>query len=213
MTKRSYTHSHLRSPALIALILLCFAGAHPAAAADQTIAGLSYSTDGQHFTAHPPKLFDDLSKLVPGEGHEAYLWLRNNSERELNITVEPSRQPVETELDFVVISEPKRHLAPSEQTSFGLRVSLPRAATNQSFDQMIDLLTVKIHATEDWPGKEPSENPKAQPNENWKDHLGNTGFTDWLIPLAFGLVGVGLAVRRLTIRRTFQNSTAEGSQR
>lgn len=180
------SRNHARRTGLgLMLAALVMAGSAPAPAHAETapgVNGLSFSADGQTFTATPPRLFARAEKLSPGTELRDTLWIRNTADQALAVTVAPELAGHGVVISLtpaaVIVLEPghKQHLA--------LTAALPAGAEN-SAQQQKAAVELSFHVT-------------AALHQTALPETGMAGTA--LLPLALSalLGGAALAARRRT---------------
>lgn len=153
--------------------------------------GFSFSIDGNKFSESVPELFADAPKLVPGEGVERRLWVRNNNEVKMNVSVIPQTTAKTDETAWAeVVPSADIALAPGEAAPLLVRLELPEFAGNDSQDKSLPV-KLRLNFSE------------AVAQENGP--LAHTGSGSGIWPLAgvtlLGGVGAYLVSRKRKVRQ------------
>lgn len=93
----------------------------------------SYSSDGVAFSKAVPELFSASPKLVPGEGIEKQLWVRNENSMAVEVSVAAVALLGDRELARAGLTpSPVVTLAPGAAAPLNVRIWLPESAGNSS---------------------------------------------------------------------------------
>ena len=110
--------------------------------------GFTYSSDGVTYSNSVPELFENTPKLVPGQGLERMLWVRNGNSTAMNVSVsalesvaERGRAQVELTPSSAVTVEP------GATAPLRVWISLPEHADNSSQGQTWPV-TLKLNINE-----------------------------------------------------------------
>ena len=190
-----------------------FATVVPAIAGETADHGLSYSVDGQSYSQNPPPIFKDVHALVPGDDVEGSLWIRNDRQSAIELGVQAVPPPESTEIYFKAAGASKFHLEPADATEVELRLGLPLSAGNDSEDQIVPGLEVRVHAMEPVASSEPTQRPG--PSDDSNDHEGDlldTGVNLETLWASLALAMLGSVALIASRRRNRRHHEKDGTQ-
>lgn len=145
---------------------------------DSGAVALAYSADGVGFTSSVPSLFENSPKLVPGESVQERLWVRNDYDVAVNVSV---AGPLSVGSASVEPSATVT-LDPGASGALLVRLTLPETADNSSQGQTWPV-TLRVNISE----KASSPAIATEPAE-----LGYTGGMTGIWPLAVAAIVVGV---------------------
>lgn len=194
------------SLAAVAVAALATLGtsAQPSVAQGPGEASLAYSADGVSYSAQVPELFAQAPKLVPGEGVEENLWVRNDHGVPVDIFVAAltAGPPVDQPKDAPPQSS--LTLEPGAAAALPVRVWLPVDSDNDSQARTWPLM-LHVNVSE--------AVPESGVDPGW---LMDTGATPGIWPvgtaLFLGGLGAWLGARRRRSREQNTGSILEGAQ-
>ncbi|MGQ3383483.1 hypothetical protein [Glutamicibacter sp. TV12E] len=195
--------------AITALPCLVLGLAVPAVADAETDRGLSYSLDGRSYAQNPPPIFAGVHALVPGDEVAKSLWIRNDRDREIEVSVRAVAPAASTEIYFTTVGASTFTLVPSGTTEVELRLGLPWSASNGSEDQQVPALEVRVDAVE---LAQEGGGPDAPGPEQEAD-LPDTGFSGAVLWAATGILALGGAVLAASRRMNRREQKRNGAQR
>lgn len=150
----------------------------------------SFSIDGEEYSGRVPELFADAPRLVPGENLEKRLWVRNNNEVKVTVSVSPQTTAKTVGAALAEVSpSPAVALAPGEAAPLLVRLELADSAGNASQGNS-------------WPVKLQFNFSEAAPGE--EDPLAHTGAGTGIWPLAGGALMAGAGAYLVSRKRTVQ---------
>lgn len=220
------------SAAMTAVIPCAALGLALPASAAETDQGLSYSLDGRVYSDAPPQVFGGAPVLAPGVESTGSLWIRNDRESDIEVRIRTIEPAASTRIYFETAGATVVRLEPDKAAEFGLRVGLPWSAKNESEDQQVPSLQVRIDAVElaggvgqapdssrppdegDSPDSDAprEELPQSDPPER-HDGLGDTGFRGAALLAAAGIAGIGGLSLLAAQRRKQKELETDGVER
>lgn len=174
---------------------------------------LSYSSDGQNYSAQPPVLFAHTAVLVPGDIFTQSFWVKNNRAHSINIEVKPRKSVASSAVKIAPVNTAKSQLNAGEATKIEVQLWLPIGSAKDTQDLAEKKLGVVVNASEIL-GLDENEAPTAPPLDKPEDYLpdvlGNTGFNGYFLPLAIGMTLVGSLIYLASKRQDKRTKSFEG---
>lgn len=195
--------------AIAALPCLVFGLAVPAAAGTEADRGLSYSLDGRSYAQNPPPIFAGGHELVPGDEVAKSLWIRNDRDRDVEVSVHALAPAEPTGIYFATTGASAFKLEPEGTREVELRVGLPWSASNGSKDQLVPELQVRVDAVES--AREDGGPDSSGPEQ--EIDLPETGFSGAVLWAAAGILALGGAVLAASRGANRREQERDGAQR
>jgi len=204
------------STALLASVFATVMGMSlPRAEASSSDEKLGYSVDGHNYSPEPPPVFDGQESLVPGDEVTGSLWIRNDRQSEIEVSVRPVAPDLSSRMYFETVSTSVVRLHPTQAKRFDLKIGLPWTADELSENRQEPSLQVLVEAKEAFdevkpPAEPPLEDSPESPNSERDDELADTGFSALGLLIAVGLTALGTLV--LGIRQKGSQAIAQRTE-
>lgn len=194
--------------AALPCLVLVLGLAVPAAGAEAD-RGLSYSLDGHSYAQNPPPIFAGGHELVPGDEVAKSLWIRNDRDRDVEVSVHALAPAEPTGIYFATTGASAFTLEHEGTREVELRVGLPWSASNGSKDQLVPELQVRVDAVES--AREDGGPDSSGPEQ--EIDLPETGFSGAVLWVAAGILALGGAALAASRGANRREQERDGAQR